>query len=297
MNTTINRLRPECVACVAKKYMFMHPEGLEEDVKIKYMQKVLEIISQAKRTDSAPIIVRKINDAHEAMFGYRNDFREIKPYYNDLMMDWSKNLYPQLYGAEDVLKMAIRFSMIGNYIDFGGSNQVKEEDLAHMFEHAMDYNVDEDTYKSLQEDLQKAKRVVLLTDNCGEVVLDKMLLEVVEKLYPQVEIQVIVRGEPVLNDVTMEDAIQVGLTQRYPVMGNGNSTAGTVWDELSDEARDVLASADVILSKGQANFETLRGCGLNVYYIFLCKCEMFANFFNVRRYSGMLVNDKQCIVE
>ena len=294
MKTTINRLRPECVACVAKKYMYLHPENLEEEVKIAYMQKVLEIISQAKLTDSAPVIVRKINDAHEAMFGYRNDFRAIKPYYNDLMLNWVKDLYPKLEDAQDALKMAIQFAMIGNYIDFGGSNQVNEEDLAHMFEHVEDYHVDEDTYNALRQDLKNAKRIVLLTDNCGEVVLDKMLLETIEKLYPQIEIKVIVRGEPVLNDVTIEDAVQVGLTKNYEVLGNGNSTAGTVWEELSDEAQSTLLSADVILSKGQANFETLRGCGLNVYYIFLCKCEMFANFFNVKRYSGMLINDDQC---
>ena len=98
-----------------------------------------------------------------------------------------------------------------------------------------------------------------------------------------------------LNDVTMEDAVQVGLTQHFNVIGNGNSTAGTVMEELSDEAKEILLSADVILSKGQANFETLRGCGLNVYYIFLCKCEMFAKIFGVPRLSGILINDKNCI--
>lgn len=295
MNKTINRLRPECLTCLAKKYMHLHPEGLEEDVKIKYMQKVLEIISKAKRTDSAPIVVRKINDAHEAMFGYRNDFRQVKPYYNALMMDWVKDLYPKLDRAEDSLKLALQYSMIGNYIDFGGSNQVNEEDLAQMFEKVCDYHLDAHTYEALKTDLKAAKKIAFLTDNCGEVVLDKMLLEVIEKLYPQVRISIIVRGEPVLNDVTMEDAIQVGLTQHFNVIGNGNSTAGTVVEELSDEAKEILLSADVILSKGQANFETLRGCGLNVYYIFLCKCEMFAKFFNVPRLSGILINDKNCI--
>ncbi len=292
MNTEVKRLRPECVPCVAKKYMVMHPEGLSDEQKIKYMQKVLAIVSEAVETDSAPVIVRKINDAHEEMFGYRNDFRQVKPYFNALMMDWSKRLYPLLDVAEDPLKLALQFSLIGNYIDFGANSKIDEDILAQMFDAAEDYAFDEKTYASLKNDLSVASRLVFLTDNCGEVVLDKMLLETIEKLYPNLKIQVIVRGSEVLNDVTLDDAKQVGLTDKYPVMGNGSATAGTVWSELSEEAKDAMEKADLILAKGQANFETLRCCGLNIYYLFLCKCEMFTHIFKVPRYSGILVNDK-----
>ena len=76
---------------------------------------------------------------------------------------------------------------------------------------------------------------------------------------------------------------------------NGNDIAGTCLSRLSEEALKYLDEADLILSKGQANFETLRGCGKNIYYIFLCKCDMFANRFGVEKYTGMFLNDKDYI--
>ena len=123
--------------------------------------------------------------------------------------------------------------------------------------------------------------------------MDKLLIGQLKALYPQMELTVIVRGGEVLNDATVEDAVQVGLTELVPVIDNGNSIAGTWMDEVSAQARHVMEDADLILAKGQANYETLRGCGMNIYYIFLCKCEMFARMFQVPRFSGMLLKERE----
>lgn len=133
-----------------------------------------------------------------------------------------------------------------------------------------------------------------LTDNCGEIVMDKILIQQIQKKYPDLEIAILVRGAEVINDATMEDAAQVGLTEIARVLPNGTDIAGTWLEELSQEAKAVLESADVIISKGQGNFETLRKCGLNIYYIFLCKCDLFANTFQVPKLTGMLINEKYC---
>ena len=151
--------------------------------------------------------------------------------------------------------------------------------------------VEEDVYQALMADLQKGHSVVYLLDNCGEIVMDKLLIRAIQKAFPALQITAIVRGLPVSNDATVEDAIQVGLTEVVSVIGNGNGLAGTSLEHLSPEARKAVDEADVILSKGQGNFETLNGCGLNVYYIFMCKCDMFARRFQVPRFSGILVND------
>ena len=101
-------------------------------------------------------------------------------------------------------------------------------------------------------------------------------------------------GKPVLNDATMEDAVQVGLDKAAQVIGNGTDVAGTCLEELSEQALDVINTADVMIAKGQGNFETLQKCGKNIYYIFMCKCDMFAKRFNVPKYTGVLINDKNC---
>jgi uncharacterized protein with ATP-grasp and redox domains len=102
-----------------------------------------------------------------------------------------------------------------------------------------------------------------------------------------------VRGAPVLNDATLEDARQVGLFDVANVVDNGTDIAGTCIKKLSDEIRELVEKSDVIISKGQGNFETLHGCGLNVYYLFLCKCSLFSEKFNVPKLTGMFLNDRR----
>lgn len=103
---------------------------------------------------------------------------------------------------------------------------------------------------------------------------------------------IVVRGAETLNDVTRMDAAQVGLGEIAYVVDNGNDVAGTWLPELSEEALARMESADVMMAKGQANFETLRCCGKNIYYLFLCKCHIFSDMFGVEPFSGMLVHER-----
>ena len=101
----------------------------------------------------------------------------------------------------------------------------------------------------------------------------------------------LVRGKAVLNDATMEDAKQIGLTEMVSVLGNGSGIAGTAFAKISEEARKVLKEADVILAKGQGNFESMYGCGLNVYYLFLCKCDWFVKRFGLTKNAGVFLRE------
>ena len=118
--------------------------------------------------------------------------------------------------------MALQLSMIGNYIDFGAMKNVDEKKLNQLLGTAKEQKVDEDTYSRLQQDLSKAERFVFFTDNCGEVVLDKLLIEEIKKRYPQISVSIVVRGAETLNDVTRMDAAQVGLGEIAYVVDNGN---------------------------------------------------------------------------
>ena len=120
------------------------------------------------------------------------------------------------------------------------------------------------------------------------------MIEEIIRQNPELHITVIVRGEEVLNDATMVDAEQIGLTSIVKVIGNGSGIAGTSMRDISKEASDLMEQADVLIAKGQGNYETLQQCGLNIYYLFLCKCMMFANRFQVPQFTGMLMNDRNC---
>ncbi len=286
------RLKPECISCIVDKQLSKYPEDITLTEKIDYMQRVLKIVSEATYDMSAPVIVRQIYDLQKEMFGMEYDYTDIKKYFNARMLERYEDFQKKIKEDDEELKLAIQYAMIGNYIDFGAMKEVEEEKLNEFLEQARTIRLDNQEYNHLKHEILTKKRMVYLTDNCGEIVFDKLLIQIIQKLNPELEIIVIVRGDSVLNDATMEDAKQVGLDQITKVIGNGSNIAGTCLEKLSEEAREYITNADFIISKGQGTFETLQECGLNIYYLFLCKCIMFANKFQVPRFTGMLVNDR-----
>ncbi|MBQ7943706.1 MAG: DUF89 family protein [Lachnospiraceae bacterium] len=288
----MTRLKAECISCLTKKYMDKYPADATEEQKVEFSQRVLKLISEAPLSLSAPVLVRSINDIRREMFDYQDEFVKEKSHFNQLMLEWEEEIAGWIEEAAEPLKLALQLAMTGNYIDFGAVKSVEEDYLSDSLKNAGQRYIDEKEFAALQEDLTKAKHLVYLTDNCGEIVLDKLFIRTIQKLYPQLEICVIVRGGAVLNDAQLEDAKQVGLTEIVEVLDNGNNIAGTWLPEVAWPAKSKIEAADVIIAKGQANFETLRGCGMNVFYIFLCKCEMFARQFGVEKFTGIIMNDK-----
>ena len=130
-----------------------------------------------------------------------------------------------------------------------------------------------------------------LTDNAGEIGFDRVLAEEIAKAYPNLAVTFCVRGAAAQNDATRQDAAAVGIP--FPVIDNGNRVAGTQLDMLSEEAAAALSGADVILAKGMANAETMLGCGYNVYYAFLVKCQRFVSRFGRPLFTPMLVKERQ----
>ena len=290
-NTKPIRLNPECVSCLIKKQIDNYPHGITADKRMDYMQSLLRIVSDAPKTMSAPEIMDSIYKLHRECFGPLKDYTEIKRHFNKLMLDILPKLSLELELSAEPLIDAVRYAMSGNFIDFAAMDKVDEGKLAGFLTDAKNIPIDEQEYTALKNDIANGKRLVYLTDNCGEIVLDKLLISVIRKINPELDITIIVRGHDVVNDATLEDAEQIGLTDELTVIGNGSTVAGTCLDLISTEAKAAIESADIIISKGQGNFETLHKCGLNVYYIFMCKCDMFARRFNVPLYRGILIND------
>lgn len=290
----VRRLHHECLSCMTKVHLNKYPEGTTDEQKVEYMQRVLKVLAEAPEKYGAPVIVRTINQIQDEMFGMKQDYAQIKRHYNQVMLNHEEQVKSKLAQSDDPIKTGIQYAMIGNYIDFGARISVNEEQLTELLNDSDRFVIDEKQYGELTDDLESAHKMVYLTDNCGEIVMDKLLIREIQKKYPDLKVTVLVRGEEVINDATLEDAAQVGLTESAEVLPNGSDIAGTWLEEISEEAKSVLEEADVIISKGQGNFETLRKCGMNIYYIFLCKCDLFANTFQVPKLTGMLINEKYC---
>ena len=290
-NKDIQRLNSECILCLLNKHLKNIPENISEELKVKYIKRVLLIIARAKDNASAPEILEGIIRVQKNILGIKTSYTKIKHYYNQLMLSKEDEIRKEIKTSADSFKMALLYAMVGNYIDFGAMDTVNERKLYKMLSTVDDKDVNIVEIENLRQEIIVAKKLVYLTDNCGEIVLDKLFIEQIKKLNPSLEISVIVRGKDVLNDCTLTDSKEVGMHEIANVVSNGTAIAGTCLDKISAEAKDLIDMADVIISKGQGNFETLRFCGKNIYYLFLCKCEMIARRFNSPILRGMLLND------
>ncbi len=294
-------LNPVCVSCIFKKQMDRYPADAPRAQVMDYLRRLGDLLLNLPDGGSGPMLLEMISGVRRDVFGAAGaamepDYTALKRQYNALMMEVAagEGLKDRVLAADDPVRVALGYAMIGNYIDFGALDTVDDGQLRALLSRAAtEVSAEDAVYRTLAADLSSARRLTYLTDNCGEVVMDKMFVELLREMYPALSITVIVRGAPVLNDATMEDARQVDFDAIPGVhlMGNGDNIAGTALGRISEEARQALYGADIILAKGMANFETMQGCGLPVYYAFLCKCPMFADRFGVPLYSGMLVRE------
>jgi uncharacterized protein with ATP-grasp and redox domains len=159
-----------------------------------------------------------------------------------------------------------------------------------MLEDALDMPLDKETYRSFREDLTRGSTLLYITDNAGEIGFDRILAEEIAKAFPHVQITFCVRGGPVHNDATREDAAVMGIP--FPVIDSGSTIAGTPVELLTGEAKTALETSDVIIAKGMGNIETMYGCGYNVYYAFLIKCQRLVQFFDKPLMTPMFVKDR-----
>ena len=281
-----------CTQCLLKKHLTNYPDTATEEERLTYIRRLFSILTDIAPGESSPVIVNRILTLQKEMFDQFVDYTDIKKHFNQLMLEQEDWIYADISSATDPIRRALQYVMKGNYIDFGVLSDVNSEKLMELLSQAKDQTIDEQIFEELMQDLTSAKNMVLLTDNCGEIVLDKLLIRTIMSQFPDLQIHVIVRGGHALNDANMEDACQVGLPDLVKVFGNGTCLQGTYLPDISKEARDLLEQADVILSKGQGNFESLQYCGLNIYYLFLCKCDLFTKRFHTHLYNGILTNDR-----
>lgn len=199
----------------------------------------------------------------------QDPFMHIKDVYNRLAMGLYPELKDRVRRSRDPLQTAARLAISGNVIDFGIFTSV---DIENSIRQALEEHIAVDDYLSFRQDVAGAQEVLYLLDNAGEVVFDRLLIE--ELLRAGKKVKAVVKGSPVLNDVTASDANQAGLTDLCEIVDNGSDAVGTILEWTSPEFRSRYQSAELIISKGQGNFETLWGNGKETYFLFQSKCEV-----------------------
>lgn len=292
------KLNPFCLCCILNKQEKLIRPYPDMEKKTEYMKKLMALIANTKENDCAPSLSVDIQELYSSFWNCpAEDYTEIKKEFNRFMLGMETALEEKIRNAPDPLEKALLYARIGNYIDFAALSNVNQETVLTLLENSSSQSLDQNEYRIFLQELSSAKRLVYITDNCGEIVLDKLAVKILKENYPELDITVLVRGYPVINDATMEDAQETGLTDLVKVTDNGSNVAGTWIPGISQAARELLKGADMIIAKGQGNFETMNDCGLNVYYLFLCKCDLFQRRFHAENLQGMFLNERRLVME
>ena len=286
------KIYAECIPCQLNRQMRNIQNQTDEEKKLAYIKSVCEIMAQMETRYSSPVALEKINKSYIEFFGEPYSYEKEKEDFDNLLLSFEDDIRKKINSSSDPLLLAVKYAGTGNLIDFGIYRDMTREQFLELLSAVDEEELNEQTFCALKNDLDNAKSLVYLLDNCGESVLDKLLIETIICQYPSLDINVIVRGSPVLNDVTLADAQRIGLDKLVTITENGTGIPGTQLDRINAYSRELIDNADVIISKGQGNFETLQGCGLNIYYLLLCKCDLFVRLFNAERNSKIFVNER-----
>ncbi|MCK5558319.1 MAG: DUF89 family protein [Candidatus Hydrogenedentes bacterium] len=280
---------PECVPCIIDQGL--RAARIATDDERIHEEVVREIVRRLKHFDfSLPPAVNSMigYDAVAAITGDRDPFRAIKREHNEAALAVENDLNKIVKRASDKLHCALRLCCAGNVIDMGTQ---KSLDIAEVVDNVARLSFAVDDYAEFLESLSRADEVLIVADNAGEIVFDKPL---VRELSRHARVFYAVKSGPILDDATMEDAEQTGMNRLATVVTTGTSTIGAPPKLVSDEFRELVERAGLIIAKGQGNFETLDVLPQDIFFILKAKCPLVAGQMGVRfGEMGLISNRKR----
>ncbi len=267
----------ECIPCFLRQTLdairlVVDDESVHEQI----MRDVLRLTQKMDLSQSPPAIGQNIHRRIRELTGNADPYRELKKRHNQLALELYDSLETRVQNSENPLETAVRLAIAGNIIDLGVKTSISDTDIHKTIKDSLTAPLDHSMIEAFKSDTERAQNILYLTDNTGEIVFDRLLINQL----PVEKITVAVKGSPVINDATMEDAIDTGLTKIVPVIDNGSDGPGTILETCSDDFRSRLDKADLIIAKGQGNYETLSDLDKNIYFILKAKCPVIAADLN-----------------
>jgi uncharacterized protein with ATP-grasp and redox domains len=266
MNLTLS-----CIPCIINSLLRLLESGLvPEKDKEPAMRHLLAFLAKADYRKSPPAMGREMHRMIRKILNNPDPYREIKAKYNLMMLDLYRKFKKMVDTADDPFDTAMRLAIAGNVIDFGPQNQL---DVMETIDKVIHARLKIDDSLQLKKDLSEAATVLYIGDNCGEIVLDRLFIETIS--HPN--LYFVVRGSATINDVTLEDAEMVGMDRLARLITTGDDSPGAVWENTSDEFKNIFRKADVVIAKGQGNLEGLFEVHNNIYYLLTVKCDVIGS--------------------
>lgn len=253
------------------------------------LRRVLKAASEMNLRSTPPEMGRYIHHLIRDLTGNGDPYKKVKAEYNAAALALYPGLKRKVAAAPDRLEAAVRLAIAGNIIDYGATPGLEQSSAWQVIDEALTKPLFGCGVAAFREAVERAGRILYLGDNAGEIVFDRLL---VEELDPA-KTTFVVREVPIINDATMADAEAAGLTGIVRVISNGGDAPGTLLDECSPEFREEFSRADVVISKGQGNYETLSDVPRRIFFLLMAKCEMIARDIGCERGSMVLVEGKR----
>jgi uncharacterized protein with ATP-grasp and redox domains len=278
------RIFLDCIPCFVRQALDSARLATDdEQIHEKVIRKVLRLAADLDMSQSPPAIGQQIHRLIRELVGNNDPYHRIKKRFNNLALKLYPDLRKQIVGSDDRLETAIRLAIAGNIIDFGVKTSLAESDIEKTISDSLSGYLNPEQIQGFKNTVTEAEKIIYLADNAGEIVFDRLLIEQL----PYEKVTVVVKGNPVINDATIEDADVAGLTRIVEVIDNGSDAPGTILETCSQTFRDrfedadlIVAKgfedADLIVAKGQGNYETLSDADKNIFFILKAKCPVIA---------------------
>lgn len=286
------RVHIDCFPCFLRQAIIALRYGTKDtELQEEVLKAILEDIKASNTTRPPAYATTSIHRRIRKILN-KDPFKDIKSEYNRVALSLYPSLKKIVKESNKPLWTASRLAIAGNIIDFGIFTSVDIEDS---IERSLNNPLSVDDYPSLESALNNGKEILYLLDNAGEIVFDRILIETLISLGN--EVIAVVKGSPVINDCTIADAIETGLTNVCPVVENGSDGVGTILELTSPEFKEYFERVDLIISKGQANFETLQEIvqDKQIFYLFQSKCEVVSKEIGLSLGSMILLKSKKNI--
>ena len=262
----------DCIPCLIRQALHSVRSTTEdEQVHEVIVRTALEGIAGMDFRQPPAVMAQAIHRRIREVTGNADPYVEQKRRLNDVALELFPVFSQRIEKAANPLELAVRLAIAGNIMDLAVKTNLGEDEVLASFDDCLasplDCHIDE-----FAQAVDEADDILYLADNAGEIAFDRLLVEQL----PRKKVTVAVRGKPVINDATMADAEYVGLAKVAKIIDNGSDAPGTILSDCSDAFRRRFERADLIISKGQGNYETLADCPRPIWFLLRVKCPIIA---------------------
>ncbi|MGD1818208.1 MAG: damage-control phosphatase ARMT1 family protein [Pleomorphochaeta sp.] len=276
------KFEPNCINCILDQVAKISKMKNLGDEKFVLLKDVLKTLSTEDYSKTSPEVYGNIWKQIVEYFDGEDIYKDIKAQYNAKFLTYVPEIEKAINKSENPLRMALATAIQGNLLDLAITRNFSLEDLLSAIEKIEHTPFGIDDSKVLLDKIKSSNKILYVGDNCGEIVFDRVFIETIKKYYPNLDIYYVVRGFSAVNDILLEDALQVGMDKFATIIENGDTSLGTVLDRCTDELNTLYNDVDLVIAKGQGNFESLSEKPReNLFYLLLTKCKLIADAFNV----------------